>query len=119
MKLEHEGIARIYDGGLYTDPRTHDQIPYLVMELVRGGLPITTYARDYALSWLERLAVFVRVCHAVRYAHEHRVVHRDLKPANILVDSDGRPVVIDFGLAQACDALLPAPTWPRLGRPPI
>ena len=48
------------------------------MELVQEGLPLTTYARDYALSWQERLAVFVRVCHAVRYAHKHRVVHRDL-----------------------------------------
>jgi eukaryotic-like serine/threonine-protein kinase len=45
VKLEHEGIARIYDGGIYEDPQTHDQLPYLVMELVRGGLPLTTYAR--------------------------------------------------------------------------
>jgi predicted unusual protein kinase regulating ubiquinone biosynthesis (AarF/ABC1/UbiB family) len=107
VKLEHEGIARIYDGGIAEDPQTHDSLPYLVMELVRGGLPLTTYAQAYALSWQERLALMLRVCRAVQYAHEHRVVHRDLKPANILVDREGRPVVIDFGLAQACDALLP------------
>ena len=75
MKLEHEGIARIYDGGLYTDPRTHDQIPYLVMEPYAAAADYH-HAKDYALSWLERLAVFVRVCHAVRYAHEHRVAPR-------------------------------------------
>ena len=93
VKLEHEGIARIYDGGIGEDPHTYEPLPYLAMELVRGGLPMTTYAQDYALPWPERLALFVRVCQAVRYAHEHRVVHRDLKPTNILVDNDGRPVV--------------------------
>lgn len=107
VTLQHENIARIYDGGIYDDPHTHEQIPYLAMELVQAGQPITTYARDYALSWQERLVLFVRVCHAVRYAHEHRIIHRDLKPANLLVDSEGRPFVIDFGLAQACDAILP------------
>ena len=119
VTLQHEGIARIYDGGIYEDPHTHDQLPYLVMELVRGGLPITTYAKDYALSWQERLALFLRVCRAVQYAHEHRVVHRDLKPANILVDPEGRPVVIDFGLACAYDALLPGAHLVPPGRPPI
>jgi TOMM system kinase/cyclase fusion protein len=117
VMLQHENIARIYDGGIFEDPRTHEQIPYLAMELVRGGVPITTYARDYALSWQERLALFVRVCHAVRYAHEHRVVHRDLKPANVLVDSEGHPVVIDFGLAQACDAVLPGAHLAASGTP--
>src|SRR5215470_17304280 len=107
VKLEHEGIAQIYDGGIGEDPHTHEQLPYLAMELIRDGLPITTYVQDYALPWQERLSLFVRVCQAVRYAHEHRVVHRDLKPTNILVDSEGRPVVIDFGLASACDVLLP------------
>ena len=86
VKLEHDGIARIYDGGMVEDPRTHEPLPYLAMELVRGGLPLTTYAQDYALAWPERLHLFLRVCRAVQYAHEHRVVHRDLKPANILVD---------------------------------
>jgi serine/threonine protein kinase len=101
------------------DPRTHDPLPYLAMELARGGLPLTTYAQDYALAWPERLQLLIRVCRAVQYAHEHRVVHRDLKPANILVDSEGHPFVIDFGLASACDALLPGAPWLPPGRPPI
>jgi TOMM system kinase/cyclase fusion protein len=117
VRLEHEGIARIYDGGIGEDPRTHDPCPYIAMELVHGGLPLTTYARDYALPWLERLTLFVRVCQAVRYAHEHRVVHRDLKPTNILVDHEGRPFVIDFGLASACDMLLPGAPLAASGTP--
>ena len=117
VKLEHEGIARLYDGGLGEDPRTHESLPYLAMELIRDGLPLTTYVQDYALPWPERLTLVVRVCRAVQYAHEHRVVHRDLKPTNILVDSEGRPVVIDFGLAAAYEALLPGAPLAISGTP--
>ena len=117
VTLQHESIARIYDGGLYEDPHTHEPFPYVVMELVRDGLPLTAYARDYALPWPERLALFLRVCRAVQYAHEHRVVHRDLKPANILVDLEGHPMVIDFGLACATDALLPGAPLAAAGTP--
>jgi hypothetical protein len=106
VKLEHESIARIYDGGMDEDPHTHEPLPYIAMEFVRGGLPLTTYVQDSARAWQERLQLFLRVCRAVQYAHEHGIVHRDLKPANILVDREGRPFVIDFGLASACDALL-------------
>jgi class 3 adenylate cyclase len=117
VKLEQESIARICDGGIGEDPHTHEPLPYIAMELVRGGLPLTTYAQDHALTWQERLSLFLRVCRAVQYAHEHRIVHRDLKPANILVDSEGRPFVIDFGLAQACDALLPGVHLAASGTP--
>jgi class 3 adenylate cyclase len=107
VKLEHDGIARIYDAGIQEDPHTHAPLPYIAMELVRSGLPLTTYVRDHALSWQKRLALFLCICRAVQYAHENGIVHRDLKPANILVDAEGRPVVIDFGLAYAYDAVLP------------
>src|SRR5262249_21647181 len=75
VKLEHTGIARVYDAGLVEDPGTPTPLPYLAMELVRGGQPLTTYATEYALPWPERLALLVQVCRAVAYAHEHRVVH--------------------------------------------
>jgi serine/threonine protein kinase len=103
----HEGIAMIYTGGIHTDPRTQAKLPYIVMELVHHGQPLTTYARACNLPLVKRLALFLQVCIAVRHAHEHEIVHRDLKPANILVNSDERPVVIDFGLAQAYDAIVP------------
>jgi serine/threonine protein kinase/tetratricopeptide (TPR) repeat protein len=107
VKLEHESIARIYGGGIAEDPITHESLLYIAMELVRGGLSLTTYVRDHALAWQERLTLFLRVCRAVQYAHEHRILHRDLKPANLLVDSEGHPFVIDFGLARAYDEWVP------------
>ena len=104
-KLEHEGIARIYDGGIHDDRATGESYPFFAMQLVRGGTPLTRYATDNGLSTRDRLMLFLQVCEAVQYAHDQGVVHRDLKPANILVDSQGHPVVIDFGLAQACGLL--------------
>lgn len=50
VMLQHENIARIYDGGLYDDPQSHAQIPYIAMELIHEGQPIATHARQQALS---------------------------------------------------------------------
>lgn len=102
-KFEHEGIASIYEGGIHTDQTTKETLPFFAAQLVRGGVPITDYAKAHDLTGSERLELFLRVCEAVEAAHQQSVIHRDLKPTNILVDRAGRPFVIDFGLAQVCD----------------
>src|SRR5262249_51468498 len=78
-RLEHSGIARLYDGGIAADGW-----PFMVMEYVEG-LSITEYCTRQRATLEERLSLFVQVCHAVAYAHRNLIVHRDLKPSNILV----------------------------------
>jgi len=95
--LNHEGICKFIDGGT-----TPDGTPYMVMEYV-AGLPITIYCDEHSLSVAERLKLFVKLCHAVEYAHQQRVLHRDLKPANVLVTRAGAVRVIDFGIARLLD----------------
>jgi serine/threonine protein kinase/tetratricopeptide (TPR) repeat protein len=93
-RLQHPNIAAVFDGGT-----TDEGQPYLVMELVEGR-PITEYCAAHALGTRARLAMVRAVCDAVQYAHRNLVVHRDLKPGNILVGEDGRPKLLDFGIAK-------------------
>lgn len=95
--LDHEGVARLIDGGVADDGR-----PYLAMELV-DGQPLTAYADAHRLPLEARIRLFTDVCAAVAHAHRRLVVHRDLKPSNILVaDGEHRPQVklLDFGIAR-------------------
>jgi tetratricopeptide (TPR) repeat protein len=92
--LRHPAIAALIDGGV-----ADDGTPFLVMELI-DGVPITRHADERALGIEARLALFVEVCRAVQYAHQNLVIHRDLKPGNILVDAEGRPKLLDFGIAK-------------------
>ena len=105
--LEHPNIARIYDFGI--DERNR---PYIVMERVRDGAInewcAARYARDRA-GHDARIAIFLQVVEAVRYAHARGVLHCDLKPANILIQEfEGAPYakVIDFGIARAFSGAL-------------
>jgi serine/threonine protein kinase len=93
--LQHPGIARLFDAG-----RTASGRPYLVMEYVEGT-PIDDYAAK--LSVRDILALFLRVCDALSYAHRNLIIHRDVKPGNILVDSAGQPKLLDFGIARMLD----------------
>ena len=97
-RLDHPGIARLYDGGIAPDGR-----PYMVMEFIEGQ-PITQYCTLHKSTLAERLELFRHVCEAVAYAHRNLVVHRDLKPSNILVTGDGQIKLLDFGIAKLIDA---------------
>ncbi|KUR71976.1 hypothetical protein AQZ52_08000 [Novosphingobium fuchskuhlense] len=101
-RLEHPGIARLIDGGMTADGR-----PCLVMEYV-DGLSIDEAGKGLPLA--ERLRRFGEAARAVHYAHTRLVAHGDLKPSNILVDTDGRVRLLDFGIARLlgdeADALL-------------
>ncbi len=96
--MDHPNVAKVFDAGSTSAGR-----PYFVMELVRG-ISITEYSDLMQLSIVERLQLFIQVCHAIQHAHHKGVMHRDIKPSNVLVTMhDGVPLVkvIDFGIAKA------------------
>jgi eukaryotic-like serine/threonine-protein kinase len=95
--LEHPGIARLLDGGVSDDGRL-----YAVVEYV-DGQPLTEHCNAIGADLATRLALFVQVCEVVTHAHRHLIVHRDLKPGNVLVTSDGRVKLLDFGVAKRLD----------------
>ncbi|MCU1295359.1 MAG: pknD, partial [Bryobacterales bacterium] len=101
-RLEHAYVARLIDGGA-----TGSGMPYLVMEYVEGEV-LTQYCEGRELSARERLELFLKICSAVQYAHERSIIHRDLKPANILVEPNGCPKLLDFGIAKMLEPENPA-----------
>lgn len=92
--LTHPNIARLLDADTL-----EDGTPYFVMEHVEGS-PITEHCTKLSLPLDDRLRLFRSVCDAVQHAHAHAIVHRDIKPSNVLVASDGRVKLLDFGIAK-------------------
>lgn len=93
-RLEHPGIARLIDGGVDAEG-----CPYLAMEHVEGAR-IDDWASGQGLNVRRTIRLLLKVCDAVQFAHRNLVVHSDLKPSNILVDADGGPRLLDFGIAR-------------------
>ena len=92
--LAHPAIAGLLDAGVGEDGR-----PWLALERV-DGIPITDACRRDGLDILARVALVETIAGAVAAAHARLVVHRDIKPSNVLVAADGRPVLLDFGIAK-------------------
>ena len=94
-RMRHPSIVTLYESGV-----SRDGEPWFAMELVDGErLDVAVRARHAGPRDIARLVK--QVAEAVAYAHRRGVIHRDLKPGNILVDKDGVPRVLDFGLARA------------------
>lgn len=103
--LEHQGIVQVHDF-----VREEGVPPYLVMELVRGR-PLSECIRDHHYPkvcrsrrerrdlWRALLGHFEALCAAMSHAHARGVLHRDLKAGNVVIESTGRAVILDWGLA--------------------
>lgn len=115
-RLVHPRIVRLLDAG-----ESAGGVPYLVMEYVDGE-PLDRYLRAHALSLEARIALFEEIARAVAHAHQMLVAHRDIKPANVLVDREGNPHLLDFGIArllseQAATATAARALTPRYASP--
>lgn len=110
-RLRHPNVVSVFDSGV-----TPDGSLFCVMEYI-DGVPLNRHL-DRRRAESERkprgernlrdelLRLFGKICEAVSFAHQRGIIHRDLKPKNILIDSDGRPHIVDFGLAK------PTNDWP-------
>ncbi len=111
-QAKNEGTVWIYDYNIKHDP------PYIAMEYVEGGT-LKDRIRAMPLSPTQAAELVEKLALALQAAHANSFIHRDLKPANVLLTSDGKPKITDFGLAQLLD---PAanPREPRAvaGTPP-
>ncbi|MCC6361132.1 MAG: protein kinase [Phycisphaerales bacterium] len=126
-RLQHPGIAQVYEAGIdHEDPIGR---PFFAMEFVDGPT-LLEFAAQVRLDLRARLDLFVQICEAVQFAHQHGVIHRDLKPANILVVCAGtsapatephlrdsrsvharpHPKILDFGVARLSDREPGSPT---------
>ena len=91
-KLRHPNIATLYEAHL-SPPL------FFTMDLVEGR-QLDDYFSQHQVPLVERIKLVKKVAAAVGYAHAQGVVHRDIKPQNIVVDADGEPHIIDFGIGK-------------------
>ena len=93
-KLDHSNIVSVLDVGW------KDEKLFFVSQYIEGKT-LARQMREDSYSHLAAAELIAELCDALGYAHSHSVVHRDIKPGNIIIAPDGRPVLIDFGLAMA------------------
>lgn len=95
-RLTHENIPMVYEVG-----EAEGQV-YISMEYIDGAT-LADWMAEAPRSWRDILSMYVQAGAGLAAAHQAGIVHRDFKPDNVLVGRDGRPRVVDFGLARLGD----------------
>ena len=93
--LEHPNIVNIYDVG------SENGLYYIVMEYVEGITLKTYIEKKGQLSFKESASIAIQVARGIEDAHNKNIIHRDIKPQNIIISTDGKVKVTDFGIAKA------------------
>ena len=91
--LDHPGIVPVHDVG------STEECPCYVVSKYIPGTDLATRLKQRRLNYGESAELIATVADALHYAHKQGIVHRDVKPGNILIGKDGKPYVVDFGLA--------------------
>ena len=102
--LNHPNIVAVYDTGeeIVSDATNRSiAIPYIVMEYVEGHTVKELISDGTAVPINEAIEIVSGVLSALQYSHDNHLVHRDIKPGNIMLTSDGKVKVMDFGIARA------------------
>ena len=93
--LSHPNIVKIYDVGFT------DKVQFIVMEYVEGITLKTYIEKKGQLSFKESASIAIQVARGIEAAHNKNIIHRDIKPQNIIISTDGKVKVTDFGIAKA------------------
>ena len=93
--LEHPNIVNIYDVG------SQQEFHYIVMEYVEGITLKTYIEKKGQLSFQEAMSIAIQVGRGIEAAHSKGIIHRDIKPQNIIISTEGKVKVTDFGIAKA------------------
>lgn len=110
-KLRHPNIVTLFDAG------EQDGLPYLVFEYVEGMTLAQEIKKKGALPVAKAVDIALKILEGLGCAHSQHIVHRDIKPANVVIDKQGVPRIMDFGIAQrltepeTSDELLGSPLY--------
>ena len=96
--LEHPNIVNIYDVG------SENGMHYIVMEYVEGITLKTYIEKKGQLSFKESVSIAIQVARGIEAAHNKEIIHRDIKPQNIIISTEGKVKVTDFGIARAASS---------------
>lgn len=97
-QFQHPNIVTVYDANEYGGQ------PYVVFEYVEGTTLAVLLKKENCLPVARAVEIAKQILDGVAYAHKKQIVHRDLKPGNIMIDADGTPRIMDFGIAKSLEA---------------